>query len=133
MTGNAEFLYTPTVSVEWTQVFLKQLVATGPEAIHVIIWDQAGFHPQVLVGELSESVRFLPLPAYSPELNPIEPLWDQVKRHVANDTWETLDAIESAISEVLEPFWKHIKQVWSLLGNTWLTRGVIIFLQHRLE
>ena len=60
-------------------------------------------------------------------------LWDQVKLRVANDVWETLDGIESAINEVLEPFWKHVTRVWSLLGNTWLTRGVIIFLQHRLE
>jgi len=133
VTGNAEFLHTPTVSLEWTKVFLDQLIATDPEGIHIIIWDRAGYHPTVLTDELAESLRFLPLPAYSPELNPIEPLWDQVKRHVANDVWETLDGIESAINEVLEPFWKHVTKVWSLLGNTWLTRGVIIFLQHRLE
>ena len=133
VTGNAEFLHTPTVSLEWTQVFLDQLIATDPEGIHIIIWDRAGYHPKVLTNELAESVRFLPLPAYSPELNPVEPLWDQVKVHAANDIWETLDDIESAINEVLEPFWEHVTRVWSLLGNTWLTRGVIIFLQHRLE
>lgn len=133
VTANTQFLYTPTVSLDWSHEFLKQLVATDPEAIHIIIWDQAGYHPMVLDGELSEPVRFLPLPAYSPELNPIEPLWDQVKRRVANGVWETLDQIEPAITEVLEPFWQDVKQVWSLLGNTWLTRSVIIFLQQRLE
>lgn len=133
VTGNAEFLHTPTVSTQWTQGFLEQLVATDPEGIHIIIWDQAGYHPTVLGNELAESVRFLPLPAYSPELNPIEPLWDQVKRRIANDIWETLDSIGYAIDEVLEPFWQDVKKVWSLLGNTWLTRGVIVFLQHRLE
>ena len=133
VTGKAEFLYTPTVSLEWSKVFLSQLVATDPEAIHVIIWDRAGYHPELVEGSLSESVRFLPLPARSPELNPIEPLWDQVKLRVSNEIWETLDSMESAIDEVLEPFWKHSKKVWSLLGNTWLTRGVIIFLQNRLE
>jgi len=133
VTGDAEFLYTPAASLEWTEAFLNQLVAKDPDAIHIVIWDGAGYHPEVLHGNLSESIRFLPLPAYSPELNPIEPLWDQVKLRIANDVWETLDAIESAISEVLEPFWKHKEKVWSLLGNTWLTRGVITFLQHRLE
>ena len=136
VTANTEFLYTPTVSLEWSYEFLKQMVATDPEGIHIIIWDQAGYHPTdptVLVGELSESVRFLPLPAHSPELNPIEPLWDQVKCGVANDTWDTLDKIEVAITEVLEPFWQDVKKVWSLLGNTWLTRGVIIFLQRRMN
>ena len=93
VTSRAEFLHTPIVSSEWTQAFLKQLVATDPEGIHIIIWDRAGYHPTVLANKLAESVRFLPLPAYSPELNPIEPLWDQVKLRVANDIWETLDTI----------------------------------------
>ena len=136
VTANTEFLYTPTVSLEWSYEFLKQMVATDPEGIHIIIWDQAGYHPidpTVLVDELSESVRFLPLPAHSPELNPIEPLWDQVKCRVANDTWDTLDKIEEAITEVLEPFWQDVKKECSLLGNTWLTQGVIIFLQRRMS
>jgi len=133
VTGNAEFMYAPTVSLEWNRLFLEQLVATDPVGIHIIIWDRAGFHPQVLDGQLYESVRFLPLPAYSPELNPIEPLWDQVKRRIANYAWETLEDMESAIDEVLQPFWQDVKNVWSLLGNTWLTRGVIMFLQRRLE
>ena len=64
---------------------------------------------------------------------PLELLWDQVKLRIANYAWKTLSDIESAISEVLQPFWQHVKNVWSLLGNTWLTRGVIIFLQRRLE
>ncbi len=133
VTSNIEFLYAPTVSLGWTQAFLEQLVATDPEGIHIIIWDRAGFHPKVLDGEFSESIRFLPLPSYSPELNPIEPLWDQVKNRIANYAWKTLDDMEPAISEVLQPFWQNVKNVWSLLGNTWLTRGVIIFLQRRLE
>ena len=85
VTGNAEFLYTPAASLEWTKAFLNQLVAKDPDAIHIV--NGAGYHPEVLHGNLSESVRFLPLPAYSPELNPIESLWDQVKLRIANDIW----------------------------------------------
>lgn len=133
MTGNTEFLYTPTVTSEWSKGYLEQLVSTDPEAVHVILWDRAGYHPEVLDGKLSESVKFIPFPAYSPDLNPIEPLWDQVKLRIANVAWDTLDDMEVAISEVLKPFWEDVKQVWSLLGNTWLTRGVIVFLQRRID
>ena len=81
VTGKAEFLSTPTVSLEWSKAFLRQLVSTDPEAIHIILWYRAGFHPQILDGELSESVKsesvkFVPFPPYSPDLNPIEPLWN---------------------------------------------------------
>jgi len=136
VTSRAEFLYTPTVSLEYTRAFLKQLAATDPGAIHIVIWDRAGYHPESLNksdGKLFDVIRFVPLEPYSPELNPIEPLWDRVKDRLANEVWESLDNMESAITEVLKPFWDDVKNVWSLLGNTWLTRGVIIFLQHRLE
>lgn len=131
VTGRAEFLFTPSVTLEWSHEFLKQLGATDSEAIHIVIWDRAGFHPEADDPKLPESIRLLPLPSYSPELNPIEPLWDQVKRRVANCAWETMEKIEAAISEVLEPFWQNVERVRSLLGDTWLTRGVATFLEQR--
>jgi hypothetical protein len=82
VTSKVEFLYTPTVSLEWSKAFLRQLVSTDPEAIHIILWDRAGFHPQELDEELSESVRFVSFPSYN--LNPIEPLWNVVKQEIAN-------------------------------------------------
>ena len=71
------------------------------------------------------------LEQHSPELNPIEKLWVKVKRGVANEVWETLDAIEDAIIEVLEPLWQSVERVRSLLGDNWLTRGVATFLMQR--
>jgi len=68
--------------------------------MHISIGDRAGFHPQEGSPELPAAVRFLPLPVSSPELNPIESLWDPVKRRLANAVWETLETIEAAISEV---------------------------------
>jgi len=31
--------------LEWSKEFLKQIVSTAPEAIHIIIRDRVGFHP----------------------------------------------------------------------------------------
>jgi len=131
VTGRAEFLYMPSVSLESSHLFLEQLVATEPEAIHVVIWDQAGFHQKADQHALPEQIRLLPFPAYCPELNPVEKLWDQVKREVSNAVWETLDSIEEAISKVLKPFWELVELVWSLLGDNWLTNGVSAFLKQR--
>ena len=131
MTGNAEFLYTPTVSLGYSELHLEQLVATQPEAIHIVIWDRAGFHQKSDRHQLPEQIRLLPLPPYCPELSPIEKLWDPVKREVSNAVWEALDAMEQAISKVLRPFWESEEPVRSLLGNNWLTSGVSDFLKLR--
>jgi hypothetical protein len=41
----------------WTDADVKELVARDPEAMHMIIWDRAGFHPKADSPELSESLR----------------------------------------------------------------------------
>ena len=44
--ARVECFYSPSVSLEWSQLFLAQLAAREPEAPHVVLWDGAGFHPQ---------------------------------------------------------------------------------------
>jgi hypothetical protein len=56
VTGEAEFLYTPTVSFKWTNEFLEQLSVTDPKAVHIVIWDRAGFH---LFGPKKKSYFYL--------------------------------------------------------------------------
>jgi hypothetical protein len=60
-------------------------------------------------------------------------LWDQVKRRVANEVWDRLEAIEAAITEGLEPLWQSVQPVRSLLGDSCLTRGVATFLKQRMS
>jgi transposase len=39
--------------------------------------------------------------------------------------------IESAITDVLKPFWEKEEGVFGLLGDNWLTRGVFTFMNQR--
>jgi DDE superfamily endonuclease len=44
--ARVEFLYTSTVELEFSGLFLQQVGTREPDATHVVIWDGAGFHPQ---------------------------------------------------------------------------------------
>ena len=129
VTAGMQVRYTPTVSLTWTQVFLEQLIQTDPEAWHILIWDQAGYHPKPGEERLPARLSLVPLPPYCPELNPVEGLWDQVKDRLANEVWETLEQAEAAITEVLQPFWEQRKAIRALLGAGWLTTEVASFLE----
>jgi putative transposase len=118
--AQAEFLYCPTVNLECSQRFLQQLAAREPGATHVIIWDGAGFHPQDGAAGLPDNVRLLALPPYSPELNPIEGLWDQLKDHLCNTVYASLRALEEAITGFLRPCWENPERVRDLIGRGWL-------------
>ena len=118
--ARVEFLYTSTVDLEFSGLFLQQVRAREPGATHVVIWDGAGFHPQDGAAGLPENVRLLPLPSYSPELNPIEGLWDQLKDHLCNKVFASLRAMEEAITEFLQPFWENPERIRDLIGQGWL-------------
>jgi len=131
LSGETQFWYTPSVSTDYSAAFLDYLHQTDPQAYHVVFWDQAGFHPKPDDPCIPENLFLIPLPAYSPELNPMEQVWDPVKRHVSNAVWATLKEMESAITEVLRRYWEDARIVWSLLGDRWLTRAVSTFMDLR--
>lgn len=120
LSGEAQFCFLPSVSLELTRKFLEQIAAADPEAEHVVIWDQAGFHHAQGDVRLPERIHLLPLPPYSPELNPIEKLWDVVKDRVANRVFHTLEEIESVLSQALRPYWSSSDPVLRLVGEGWL-------------
>jgi transposase len=116
----AEFLCLPEVSLEMSRLFLERLVARDPAAEHVVIWDQAGFHPQSQLHELPAQVHLLPLPPYSPELNPVEIIGDVIKDRIANTLWATVEALEEALGEELRPIYESADRVRRLVSHGWL-------------
>ena len=87
--------------VEW---FKTQLLPSL-EVPHVIVMDNASFHPKKILDELSicNGHFFLPLPPYSPELNPIENSWAILKKAVTELLRKTGD-LTDAITYYLESF-----------------------------
>jgi transposase len=117
----AEFFYTPTVNLECSALFLSQIRTIDPEAIHVMIWDGAGFHQQDQAAEVPANVRLLKLPAYSPELNPIEKLWDIAKGAICNRVFGTLAELETALTGALAQYWSDARRVHDLISTKgWL-------------
>ncbi len=120
VTGDAEFSILPTVGLDLTYGFLQQLVARDPEAYHVVIWDQAGFHHRPGDPRLPARVYVVPLPGYSPELIPVERLWDVVRDALCNQVYDRIEALEDAACQALQPFLKEAARVRSLVGDGWL-------------
>jgi transposase len=117
----AQALFSSSVNLETSGRFLEQIAQSDPLAQHVIIWDQAGFHPRAGHGGVPAGVHLLPLPPYSPELNPVEKIGAFIKDAVCNQIWPTLQAMEQAISDELQPIWEIPERVAQLVGaDGWL-------------
>lgn len=116
----AEFLFTENLNKQWDDCFLRQIAAQDTEAVHVVIGDGAGFHHRSGEEKLPDNIRIITLPAYSPELNPAEKLWDIVKDGICNRDWTDLNELEEAITERIQPYWENAKKVASLIGEGYL-------------
>jgi transposase len=96
-TGHAEGLLSPQLNTKIVNEFLGQFAKSLPADEHaVMIWDGAGFHTS---GQLRvpDNITLVKLPAYSPELNPIENLWHYLKSHFwSNRTYADYDGLEQA-------------------------------------
>ena len=120
--GQAEFLHLPTVNLDCNALFLEHLRASDPQAEHVVIADQAGFHLRPGDPRLPEGIHVVSLPAYSPELNPCEQLWDVLKdtEGFANALFESIDKLRCALLPGLRRFWEDSSLVLSLVGRPWM-------------
>ena len=106
---------------ENTVKFLQHLVAwlapvTCPT---VIIWDGAPCHKAKLVQDAAAALgfTFLPLPGYSPDLNPIEGLWkwmreDVTQNHCYATMRELFDACKAFIDRINADPLQIISRLW---------------------
>lgn len=115
------FCFQSHVNQESYQSFLEQISAYDPWAIHVVIQDGAGFHlPEEETARVPQNIRLLTLPAYCPELNPIEKLWDHMKDLVCNKVYPSVETLRSALQTWIEAFWADQSRAFSLVGRGWL-------------
>ena len=119
-----ELLFTPCIDQDVHALFLQQLSATDPAALHVVIQDQAGFHLPAHDPRVPQNLRLLPLPPYSPELNPVEKLGDLVKDRVCNRIYPNLRRLEDHILAALRPWRTDQTRVAALIGDGWLLDGL---------
>jgi transposase len=86
--------------------FLNKLCGRYRKRDLLLIWDGAAIHRSQAVKDLLSHkpgrVHLERLPAYSPELNPVELLWSQLKRSLANQVFTDLGQLQDAVLEQVE-------------------------------
>ncbi|MFF4187565.1 transposase [Streptomyces sp. NPDC001691] len=71
----------------------------------VLVWDRLNTHISHAMGELIARREWLTvflLPAYSPQLNPVEGAWAHIKRSLANLAVVALDRLETLVRKRLK-------------------------------
>lgn len=83
--------------------FLSKLCSRYRKRDLVVIWDGASIHRSAAVkaflSDRPGRVHLERLPAYSPELNPVELVWSHLKRSLKNQVFTSLDELAVAVLE----------------------------------
>ena len=97
--------------------FLEYLCRKYRRKNLIVVWDGATIHrcQQVkdFLARKRGRVHLVALPGYSPELNPVELLWSQLKRDLKNQVFLSLEDLAEVLIEKLEEFRKDTKLIIS--------------------
>ena len=101
MTGESFFLEFSHSDSTCFEGYLEQLAQHYPHQLHVIQLDQGSLHPAKTL-QLPDHVVLLFQPPHSPQLNPIERLWQHLKDHLSWQIFDRLDDLREVLSERLK-------------------------------
>jgi transposase-like protein len=118
--GTLDTLVLPTVNTEAMGVFLAEVSRRHAEEFIVMVLDGAGWHKarRLLV---PANMRLLFLPPWSPQLNPVEHVWDEVReKWFGNRVFASLNAVEEQLITALRTLEEDATRVASLTGFDWI-------------
>lgn len=93
----AEWSHLDSVCV---QQFLNHVSEELKGRFLILVWDGAPAHRAADL-KVPENLRLVFLPPYSPELNPVERLWREVRRHT-DGWWDDLDAYMERVFQIIQ-------------------------------
>ncbi len=106
---------------EAAHVFLVELKKKHPDKVIIVVWDNAPCHRPMVHREI-EGLIVLFLPPYSPELNPAERFFEELRKATANQIFKTIDQQEKAIETKLNQLADDTEAMKQLLGYEWIKR-----------
>jgi hypothetical protein len=87
-----------------------------------LVWDNAPSHHDGDITDLD--LAFVGLPPYSPELNPAERLFEEIRRHVEGRVYATLDDKVAEVQAFLEELDADPPRVRRLCGWDWINAAI---------
>ena len=104
-----------------TKIFLEELKEFYKDYHLIIVWDNASFHKSKKLED--EDLTIIFLPSYSPELNPVERFYQEIRKVTANQTFENIEAQEKLINKALINYMKDKESIKQLCCYDWIIQG----------
>lgn len=122
--GRFDSLILPQVNSQWMQRFLDEVASRYPSENIIMVVDGAGWHKGKTL-RLPDNLKLHFLPPYSPECNPQEHIWDELReKHFHNKAFESMDALEGDLLNALRALENNPEKIRSITGWEWIVNSV---------
>lgn len=117
-TGESFCLYLPHLNGVGVEAFLRELGRAYPGEQILLVLDGAGAHKSSHV-VWPEGIEPFYLPPRSPELDPAERWFRELRGSVSNVAHATLEVLAEAVTAVMRPYWDEPQRLARLVGYPW--------------
>ncbi len=102
--GKMTTLVLPFVNIKMMELFLQEVAQDFADYFIVMQVDQASWHISEKL-DIPENIRLIPQTSRSPELNPVEHLWEAIREHYFyNEVFDSLEKVIDTLCEGLNFF-----------------------------
>ncbi len=122
--GTCVYLILPASDTECFQVFLETLAKKYPRQLILLFVDGAGNHQSDEL-EVPSNIILRLLPPYSPELNPQENLWDEIREKIfKNYALKSMDEVYAKLDDAALYIERNPALVKSITSFPYITKSL---------
>jgi transposase len=121
-TGECVCLYMPTVNTETITAFLRELAEQYPKDRIGIVLDGHAAHRSKRL-QIPSQIVLLPIPTYSPEVNPAERVFKELRARLSNIVFDSLADLEADLTSALSIWWKTPALLQRLTSYSWWSKA----------
>jgi len=122
--GEVDWMMTDSMKTPNMTAFLAQVRQAHPDDYILMVLDGASSHKAAELA-IPDHMQLLALPPYSPELNPVEMLWDHVRELAcANTYYENLEAVLDAVNAQLTKLAGNAAKVACTYCWSWIIASI---------
>lgn len=124
--GELFTLVMPYANTVCMNVFLQKLSEAYPDDEILLVVDNAGWHHSSTL-QIPSNIELYPLLPYTPELNPIEMIWDEIReKGFRNEVFSSLCDVLDRLCHVVSQLAADPLRVASITHRDWIDDALMI-------
>jgi transposase len=104
--GNSFLLELPYCNTECFQLYIHELSKQNPTELKIVVLDNGAFHKSKKL-IIPENIVLIFMPPYSPELNPAEKIWWQIKQEFVCKSFENINDLSKYLCKMVRKCINH--------------------------